>query len=83
MAIVRLRSLPLSIVPLVHWGERQGALPDALRSAAEMIEGRLNLRTDMLIQVIPPVLFVFVGALALSMVSGLFLPLVSLIQGLT
>jgi len=83
MALVHLRTLPLSIVPLVHWGERHGELAEALRSAAEMIEGRLTLRTDMLIQVIPPILFVFVGAMALSMVSGLFLPLISLIQGLS
>jgi type II secretory pathway component PulF len=82
MALVRMRTLPLSIVPLVHWGERHGALAEALRSAAEMIEGRVNMRTDMLVQVIPPVLMIVVGAMAASMTVGLFLPLISLIQGL-
>jgi type II secretory pathway component PulF len=58
-------------------------LPEALRSAAEMLEGRLKFRADLLLQIIPPVLFVFVGAMAISMVSGLVLPLISLIQGLS
>jgi type II secretory pathway component PulF len=82
MALVRLRTLPLSIVPLVRWGEHHGVLADALRSAAEMIEGRLNMRTDMLVQVIPPVLLICVGATLLSMIVGLFLPMIGLIQGL-
>ena len=48
-----------------------------------MIEGRLKFRADLILQIIPPVLFVFVGALAISMVSGLVLPLISLIRGLS
>lgn len=83
MSLVRLRTLPLSIVPLVRWGERHGELGDALRSAAQMLEGRMNLRTDMLIQVIPPILLIFVGATAASTVVGLVLPLIALIQGLS
>ncbi len=83
MSLVRLRSLPLSIVPLVRWGERYGELADGLRSAAQMIEGRMNLRTDIVLQVLPPILLIFVGALALSMTVGLYLPLISLIQGLS
>jgi type II secretory pathway component PulF len=83
MSLVRLRTLPLSIVPLVRWGERHGELAEGLRAAAQMIEGRMNVRTDVLLQVIPPVLLIFVGAMALSMTVGLFLPLISLIQGLS
>jgi type IV pilus assembly protein PilC len=83
MALVRLRTLPLSVVPLVRWGEMNGTLPEALRSAAQMIEGRLTVRTDLLMQIIPPILLIFVGAMAASMTVGLFLPLISLIQGLS
>ena len=36
MSLVDLRSLPLSIVPLIHWGERQNLLAEGLRSAAEI-----------------------------------------------
>jgi len=81
LALIQLRSLPLSIVPLVYWGERHNLLADGLRSAAELVEGRLNFHTDLLMQIIPPILFTFVGALSVSMVIGLFMPLISLIQG--
>jgi type II secretory pathway component PulF len=83
MALVDLRTLPLSIVPLVRWGESRGLLADALRSAADMIEGRLNLRADLLTQVVPPVLLVFVGATVASGVIALFLPLITVLRGLS
>ncbi|HMC11448.1 MAG TPA: type II secretion system F family protein, partial [Pirellulaceae bacterium] len=65
MAIVGLRTLPLSIAPLVRWGEQHDCLGDALRWAAEMLEGRLRLRTGLLVQVIPPVVFVLIGVMAI------------------
>jgi type II secretory pathway component PulF len=83
MSLVHLRTLPLSIVPLVRWGELHDLLPEGLKSAAEMIEGRLERRTAMLVQIIPPVVFVLVGVIAVSGVVSIFLPLISLIQGLS
>jgi type II secretory pathway component PulF len=83
MSLVHLRSLPLSIVPLVYWGERSATLAEALRAAAAMLEDRLKLRTGMLMQVIPPVMLVIVGGMAIAMVIALFSPLISLVQGLT
>jgi type IV pilus assembly protein PilC len=83
MSLVRLRSLPLSIVPLVRWGERYGELAEGLRSAAQMIEGRMTLRTDVLMQVIPPILLIMVGGMVAAMMVGLFLPLFSILQGLS
>jgi len=83
MALVRLRTLPLSIVPLVRWGEQRDLLQEALRSAAEMIEGRLSVRTDALVQVLPPIIFLLVGGMIGSGIIAVFLPLISLIQGLS
>jgi type II secretory pathway component PulF len=83
MSLIELRTLPLSIVPLVHWGERHGALGEGLRSAAEMLEGRLKFRAGMLVQIIPPVMLVVIGWMVLAMVIALFSPLIILIQGLT
>jgi type IV pilus assembly protein PilC len=83
MALVDLRTLPLSIVPLVRWGESRGLLTEALRSSADMIESRLDRRADLLTQVVPPMLLVFVGATVASGVIALFLPLVTLLQGLS
>jgi type IV pilus assembly protein PilC len=83
MSLVQLRTLPLSIAPLVRWGEQHDSLDEALRSAAEMIESRLRLRTTLLAQVVPPLVFVFVAICVASTFVSLFLPLISLIQGLS
>ena len=83
MSLVQIRTLPLSIVPLIRWGEQRDLLHDSLRSSAEMIEGRLAVRTDALIQILPPIIFMSVGVMVGSGVIALFLPLISLIQGLT
>jgi type II secretory pathway component PulF len=83
MSLVRLRTLPLSIVPLVRWGEQNGALDQALRSAAELMEGRLRSRTHVVAQIVPPLVFIIVGVSLASAVISLFLPLISLIQGLS
>jgi type II secretory pathway component PulF len=83
MSLVKLRTLPLSIVPLVRWGERNNALDEALRSSAELIEGRLRSRTHVVAQIVPPLVFITVGVSLASAVLALFLPLISLIQGLS
>ncbi len=83
MSLVDLRTLPLSIVPMIRWGEQHDQLDSSLRSAAEMIESRLKVRTHVLAQIIPPLLFVFVGVSLASAIISLFLPLISLIQGLS
>jgi type II secretory pathway component PulF len=83
MAILDQRALPVSIVPLVRWGEQSGALAEGLRSAAEMLEGRLRLRTAMLIQVIPPLLFLLVALLIVPLLTALLSTMLMLIQGLT
>ena len=83
MSLIDLRTLPLSIVPLIHWGEKQAALAPALRSAAEMIEGRLNMRAGLLVQVLPPILVVMIGGTVGFGVIALFLPLISITMGLS
>ena len=49
---------------------------------AEMLEGRLRLRSGVLMIVLPPVTFIIVG-LMVSSLAALFLPMISLIQGLS
>jgi type II secretory pathway component PulF len=83
MSLVHLRTLPLSIVPLVRWGEQHDALAEALRSAAEMIENRLRVWNTLLAQVVTPLVFVLVAICVASTFVALFLPLISLIQGLS
>jgi type II secretory pathway component PulF len=83
MALVGLRTLPLSIVPLVRCGEQQEQLAPSLRSAAEMLENRLKVRTHVVAQIVPPLVFVFVGVCFASAIIALYLPMISLIQGLS
>jgi type II secretory pathway component PulF len=83
MAVVYQRSLPLSIVPLVRWGEEQAVLPEGLRSAAEMLEGRLRIRSSLIVQIIPPLIFVIVAVMVLSLVFFVLTTLVTLIRGLS
>ena len=47
-----------------------------------MLEGRLRVRSGLLVVILPPAMFVLVGAVAASMVA-LFMPMISLIQGLS
>lgn len=75
--------LPASITPFVHWGERTGKLPEALRAVTDMLLQRVQMRTLLLRSIAPPVVFILVGLLIGFMVISLFLPLFSLIQGLT
>jgi type II secretory pathway component PulF len=82
MAIVQQRSLPLSIVPLVRWGEQQAVLPDGLKSAAEMLEGRLKMRSLLLVQIIPPLIFIVVAVAALSYITVILATMFNMMSGL-
>jgi type II secretory pathway component PulF len=83
LAILEQRGLPLSIVPLVRWGEQNDVLPDGLKSAAEMLEGRLRMRSLLLIQVIPPLVFILVGLIALSFITLVMGTMLTMMQGLS
>src|SRR5262249_53790094 len=83
MSLVALRTLPLSIVPLVRCGEQQDSLALSLRSAAQMLESRLKLQSHVLAQIVPPLVFVFVAVSLAWAVIALYWPMFSLIQGLS
>jgi len=75
--------LPLSLVPIVRWGEQSGQLDEAFRVACEAFEGRLQMRAALVCSILPPILFVLVGTFASVVIIGLYLPMVSMIQGLS
>ena len=75
--------MPASITPFVRWGERTGKLPEALRAVTDMLLRRVQMRTLLLRSIAPPVAFILVGLLIGFMVISLFMPLVSLITGLS
>jgi general secretion pathway protein F len=80
--LIQTARLPATLIPVVRWGEQTGQLPAALGAAAEMFEGRIQLRSSWLTSVLPPITFVFIAALAIGVIVGLCTPLVSLIYNL-
>jgi type II secretory pathway component PulF len=72
--------LPRPLTPYVRWGEIHGNLPDAMRAASEMFEGRVRLRSEAVRQILPPLIFVMVLVLACVMASVILVPMVSLLR---
>jgi type II secretory pathway component PulF len=75
--------LPLALTPIVRWGEQSGQLDEAFRIACEMFERRLQMRAALVRSVVPPLVFVFVGTFAGLIITGLYMPMISMIQGLS
>ena len=74
---------PAFLVPLIRWGEETGTLADALGAGREMLEERVRMRSLLLQMALPPVLFIAIGCLVLFLVGAMFMPMLSLIQGLS
>jgi type II secretory pathway component PulF len=82
-ALAGLPQFPKSLGPIVAWGQQAGALPDALRTAAEMFEGRLQAQLVLLRTVVPPFAFLAVLWVVLFLISSFVLPLITLIEKLS
>ncbi len=74
---------PHGLLSFVHAGERQGTLPEALRTASDLYRARASLRLMFVRNVLPPITFLFVAMGIIGIVASTLVPLVSLIQGLT
>jgi type II secretory pathway component PulF len=75
--------LPASSVPILRWGEQAGVLGEAARSLSELFADRVWARTAWLRTAAPPVIYIFVILSVGFAITSLFMPLVSLIQGLS
>jgi general secretion pathway protein F len=75
--------LPASVAPLVHWGERTAQLPAALIIVSEMLEGRAQLRAQLVRTIFPPLMFIVIAGGGLFVAMALMLPLISLITNLS
>jgi type II secretory pathway component PulF len=47
-----------------------------------MLEGRLRIRSTVVVQVLPPLIFIIVGVIVLSLVFVIFSTMINLMQGL-
>jgi type II secretory pathway component PulF len=81
--LITARGVPASLLPFVRWGEKSGNLVDALRNAAAMFLERIRLRAVFLCSISPPLVFIVVLLMISFGVVSLFLPLISMIQGLS
>jgi general secretion pathway protein F len=81
-AVQRSPELPASTLPLLRSGERAGDLVAGLRAAADMLESRLQAQSSLLLHLAPAVIFIAVLGMALMMVVGFVIPLLTLIRGL-
>lgn len=77
------RGMPRSFVPLIRWGEQTGTLADALSAGSDMFQNRVRRRSLLLQLILPPALFIAIACAVLFVVTSLFLPVISLIQGLS
>lgn len=74
-------SLPPSLLPVLRSGQRAD-LVGALDLAAQMLENRLRMLSQLVANLVPPLVFIFIAFLIGGMYVGLMRPLVSLMGGL-
>ena len=67
--------LPATLVPIVQWGEQSNELASALRSASDMMEGRVRLRANLLRVILPPFVLLAIAVGVGLMIVALLLPL--------
>lgn len=79
-ALERTGCFPPMTVHLIHSGEAGGRLNDMLERAAEMQERELQTRTSMLLGLFEPLLIVVMGAVVLTIVLAILLPIFELNQ---
>jgi len=72
-----------SLVAMVAWGEHNGVLSDAMRIAAEVFDDRVEQRISLVRRILPPLALVSISTIAVFSILGLFIPLITLIEGLS
>lgn len=82
-ALVAMRRLPPSLVPIARWGEQADALPEALRVAADMLESRVRIRALFLQGALPPLIFVLIAMGTLTLMNALLAPMIAVINSFT
>ena len=77
------RALPSSLIPLVEWGEQQGALAESFDVGREMFAKRAAVHATLVRLLVPPVLFVWVGSTVMFVLAATFAPMIDLISKLS
>lgn len=77
------RVFPPTIIPLVGWGQQNGTLANAFRSATEVFEQRAESQAGFLAAMLLPCVFLIIFSTVPLFIIAMFMPLISLIQRLT
>ena len=72
--------VPATLTCLIAWGETHDALEDALQVASEIFERRLQMRHHTIKIIMPPLIYLVVGAIAVGGVFSMFVPLINLLR---
>ncbi len=79
-SLALVRGVPPTLIPIVRFGEGRAALPEALSTAADLFERRVQIRATLLQSVLPPVVFVFTAVITLWLVNAVVLPLFTMLS---
>jgi type II secretory pathway component PulF len=71
------------LTSMAAWGESDGLLADALLIASDLFEDRIEQHLSLVRRLIPPLTLIGIGAMAIFVSIGLFIPLIRLIEGLS
>jgi len=77
------RQFPPVMIPLIDWGQRSSALPDAFEASAEMFEGNVQTQGVFMESALIPITFSIVVAFVSLFIFAMFLPLICLIEALS
>ena len=79
----RRRRFPGGLAQSLQWGSGTQSLAESLRTAAEMLEGRVMLHAEFVFRVAPPLTMILILLLLSFVVLAMFLPLFSLLNALS
>ena len=74
---------PPMVLQMITIGEETGAIDDMLSKVADFYEGEVEAQLDSLTAALEPILIVFLGGVVGFIVVAMFMPIVSLIDGLS
>lgn len=81
--LIKSKLFPPMVVHMISIGEESGALDSMLAKIADFYEDEVDAALASLAAAIEPVLIVFMGVAVLTIVLGMFMPMVSLIQSMS
>ena len=80
VAMTRAGGFPQSLIAWVEFGQRNHRLSETLHHAADVYEGRLRVRANLLRIALPPLVFLVVGACVLFLGYAILVPMLKLLN---